>query len=159
VQPQFQPAQYQPPQYQPPQYQPPYPPQYQPGYYQAPPLTSGFLRGGLGSTLGSIATTAAGVAAGGFLFQGLENMFGHHEHGGNHLLDGGDPANNLFSDQSGSSLAEQAGLGDVGQSLDNGSYGADSASQGLFDSSPDNDVPDTGGGFFDGDGSDEGLFS
>jgi hypothetical protein len=128
-------------------------PQYQPQYQSAP--SSGFLRGGLGSTLGSIAATAAGVAAGGFLFQGLENMFGHHNYGGgNRLLNSDDPANNLFSDQSGSSLAEQAGVDDVERMLDNGSQ-----SEGLFDSSVDSDNLDSGQGFFDGDGSDEGLFS
>jgi len=147
--------------------QPPYQTQYQPQYqpqYQAPPLSSGFLRGGLGGTLGSIAATAAGVAAGGFLFQGLENMFGHHEHGGNHLLNSDDTSNNLFSDPSGSALADQAGLGDIGQSFDNGTLGdsgdgGDSAGQGLFDGGSDSDVSDNSGGFFDGDGSDEGLFS
>ncbi|MCS0613723.1 DUF2076 family protein [Massilia kyonggiensis] len=133
---------------QPYQSQPPYQPQYQ----SAP--SSGFLRGGFGGTLGSIAATAAGVAAGGFLFQGLENMFGHHDNGGgNRLLNSDDPSNNLFSDQSGSSLADQAGLGDVDRVLDNGS------SEGLFDSSIDNGSIDGGQGFFDGDGSDEGLFS
>lgn len=35
--------------------------------------------------LGNVATTAAGVAAGAFLFQGIENLFGHH-HGGSGLL-------------------------------------------------------------------------
>lgn len=47
---------------------------------QPPPAPSprpGFLSGGFGSTLGSIATTAAGVAGGAFLFQGIENLFGH----------------------------------------------------------------------------------
>lgn len=138
---------------QPYQSQPPYQPQYQPQYQSAP--SSGFLRGGFGSTLGSIAATAAGVAAGGFLFQGLENMFSHHEHGGgNRLLNSDDTANNLFSDQSGSALADQAGLGDVDRVLDNGS-----SSEGLFDTSIDNGSLDGGQGFFDGDGSDEGLFS
>lgn len=128
-------------------------PQSQPQYQSAP--SSGFLRGGLGSTLGSIAATAAGVAAGGFLFQGLENMFGHHNYGGgSRLLNSDDPANNLFSDQSGSALAEQAGVDDVERMLDNGSQ-----SEGLFDSSVDSDNLDSGQGFFDGDGSDEGLFS
>jgi hypothetical protein len=125
-------------------------PQYQPQYQSAP--SSGFLRGGFGGTLGSIAATAAGVAAGGFLFQGLENMFSHHG-GGNRLLNSDDPSNNLFSDQSGSSLADQAGVGDVDRVLDNGS------SEELFDSSVDNGSIDGGQGFFDGDGSDEGLFS
>ncbi len=133
---------------QPPQYQPPYQPQYQ----SAP--RSGFLSGGFGSALGTMAATAAGVAAGGFLFQGLENMFNHNEHGGgNRLLNSDEPGNNLFgnNDQSGSSLADQAGLGDVDRALDNGS------GQGLFDA--DNSSIDGGEGFFDGDGSDEGLFS
>jgi hypothetical protein len=138
---------------QPYQSQPQNQPQYQQPQYQSAP-SSGFLRGGFGGTLGTIAATAAGVAAGGFLFQGLENMFGHHDHGGgNRLLDSDDPSNNLFNDQSGSSLADQAGLGDVDKVLDNGS------SEGLFDSSVDNGSIDGGQGFFDGDGSDEGLFS
>ncbi|ALK95926.2 hypothetical protein AM586_06120 [Massilia sp. WG5] len=149
-----------------------YPPQYQQQYqpqYQQPPAgggmfgarSGGFLGGG-GGLLGSIAATAAGVAAGNFLFQGIENMFGHHERGGNHLLNSDDPGNNLFNDQSGSSLADQAGLGDVGQSsgnrlLDSGS--GDVASEGLFDSGLDDGGSlDSNGGFFDGDGSDEGLF-
>jgi hypothetical protein len=33
---------------------------------------------GLGSFLGNAAATAAGVAGGAFLFQGLEDLFGHH---------------------------------------------------------------------------------
>jgi hypothetical protein len=144
-------------------YQPPY--QSQPPQYQQPGQSPGFLRrafggggGGFGgsSMLGSIAATAAGVAAGSFLFHGLDNMFHDHNQGGgsNHLLNSDDPGNNLFSDQSGSGLADQAGLGDVGQSVDNGS------SQGLFDSGADEGGLDGGsGGFFDGDGSDEGLFS
>lgn len=36
--------------------------------------------GGFGSTLGNIATTAAGVAGGALLFQGIENLF-HHNSG------------------------------------------------------------------------------
>ena len=83
--------------------------------------------------LGTMAATAAGVAAGSFLFHGLDNLFHDHD-GGQHLLAG---------DQSGSSLAEQAGGADIGAS-----------SEGLLDSNE-----DSLGGFFDGDGSDEGLFS
>jgi len=163
----YQPAQYQP------QSQPPYQPQYQP-QYQQPPMTGGGMFGGRsggflgGGMLGSIAATAAGVAAGNFLFQGIENMFGHHNQGGsNHLLNSDDRGNSLFSDQSGSSLANQAGLGDVGQSFDSGSgnnlldsgSGGDVASEGLFDSGLDDSASlDNNGGFFDGDGSDEGLF-
>lgn len=136
--------------------QQPYQPQYQQPQYQQP-SSGGFLRGAGGGMLGSIAATAAGVAAGSFLFHGLDNMF--HDHGsgsgGNHLLNSDDTTNNLFSDQSGSNLADQAGLGDVGQSLTDDSGGG----QGLFDSGIDDGTLDSTGGFFDGDGSDEGLFS
>lgn len=130
-----------------------YEPQYQPQYQQ--PQRGGFLSGGFGSTLGSIATTAAGVAAGGFLFHGLENMFNHNESGGGsqHLLNSDDKGNSLFSDQSGSSLADQAGVGDVDSALSSDN----SRGEGLFDSNAENGID--GGGFFDGDGSDEGLFS
>jgi hypothetical protein len=146
-------------QYQP-QYQQPQQPSMMGGMFGGRP--GGFLGGG-GGLLGSIAATAAGVAAGNFLFHGLDNMFHHHNQGGNHLLNSDDPGNNLFSDQSGSPLAEQAGLGDIGPSsgehlLDSGS--GDVASEGLFDSGLDDSAGlDTNGGFFDGDGSDEGLFS
>jgi hypothetical protein len=40
---------------------------------------SGF--GGGSNFLGNIATTAAGVVAGSFLFQGIENLMGHHSSG------------------------------------------------------------------------------
>jgi hypothetical protein len=146
-----------------------YPPQqYQPQYQQPSMMggmfgsrSGGFLGGG-GGLLGSIAATAAGVAAGNFLFHGLDNMFHHHDQGGNRLLNSDDPGNNLFSDQSGSALANQAGLGDIGGGsgnhlLDSGS--GDVASEGLFDSGfDDSGTLDSTGGFFDGDGSDEGLF-
>jgi hypothetical protein len=145
-----------------------YPPQYQP-QYQQPSMMGGMFGGrsggflGGGGLLGSIAATAAGVAAGSFLFHGLDNMFHHHDQGGgNRLLNGDDPGNNLFSDQSGSGLAEQAGLGDIGGSSGNhllDSGGGDVASEGLFDSGLDDGGSlDGNGGFFDGDGSDEGLF-
>ncbi|MHA7681651.1 DUF2076 domain-containing protein [Cupriavidus sp. PET2-C1] len=48
----------------------------------AQPSRPGFLSGGLGGTLGGIATTAAGVAGGALLFQGIENMF-HRNGNGN----------------------------------------------------------------------------
>jgi hypothetical protein len=148
-------------------------PQYQPQYQQPSMMggmfgsrPGGFLGGG-GGLLGSIAATAAGVAAGNFLFHGLDNMLHHHDQGGgNRLLNSEDQGNNLFNDQSGSGLADQAGLGDVGQSFDSGSGNhlldsgsGDVASEGLFDSGlEEGGSLDSTGGFFDGDGSDEGLF-
>jgi len=59
------------------------PPQPQPA--PAQPVRSGFFSGGLGSTLGSVATTAAGVAGGALLFQGIENLFHHNSSGGGFL--------------------------------------------------------------------------
>jgi uncharacterized protein len=55
-----------------------------PGYGYGPPPTGygfGAPSSGMGSFLGQAAATAAGVAGGEFLFQGLEDMFGGH-HGG-----------------------------------------------------------------------------
>jgi len=56
------------------------------GNYQVPrpmpqqpqPQASGFMGGAGSSFLGNVATTAAGVVAGSFLFQGIENLLGHH---------------------------------------------------------------------------------
>ena len=48
----------------------------------APAQRSGWLGDGARSTLGSIATTAAGVAGGAFLFQGIENLFHRNSGGG-----------------------------------------------------------------------------
>jgi hypothetical protein len=62
-----------------PPYQQPYQPQYQqayPGAVQAQ-APGGFLRSGMGGMLGTAAATAAGVAGGAFLFQGIENLLGH----------------------------------------------------------------------------------
>lgn len=74
----------------------------------APPARGGFLSGGFGSALGSIATTAAGVAGGAFLFQGIEHLFngggGGAGNSGNGFL-GGQPSetvvNNYFDDGQG----------------------------------------------------------
>ena len=45
----------------------------------APTATAGFLSSGVGNVLGTVAATAAGVAGGAFLFQGIEHMMGHHQ--------------------------------------------------------------------------------
>jgi len=77
-----------PPQQMPQQAAPPYQAQPQQPQYQpqpaTPPSRGGFLSGGFGSTLGSIATTAAGVAGGAMLFQGIENLF--HRNSGSGFL-------------------------------------------------------------------------
>lgn len=53
----------------------------------APPMGMSMGSSGFGSFLGSAAATAAGVAAGAFLFQGIDNLMGHHDHGGSALSD------------------------------------------------------------------------
>ena len=47
---------------------------------QAPPAASPAASWGSG-ILGNVATTAAGVVAGSFLFQGIGNLMGHHQSG------------------------------------------------------------------------------
>jgi hypothetical protein len=64
-----------PPQQYQPQYQQPGPGSFQ---AQAPGNAGGFFSGRGGSMLGNIAATAAGVAGGAFLFQGLEHLLGNH---------------------------------------------------------------------------------
>lgn len=105
-------------------------PQFQPPQYQAAPAQQqarpGFLGGGFGSALGSIATTAAGVAGGAMLFQGIENLF-HRGSGGGGFF-GGQPAtgsetvvNNFYGDDNGSASGQRDNtlLADNGN-LDNG---------------------------------------
>ena len=49
-----------------------------PGFSRAAPQTPGAA--GFGSSfLGNVATTAAGVVAGSILFQGIQNLMGHHQ--------------------------------------------------------------------------------
>lgn len=77
-----------------PQYAPAYAPAYgapPPGYpvYGGPPPGGGFS-----SFLGQAAATAAGVAGGEFLFQGIENLFSHH--GGDFGGGSGGYANEAF---------------------------------------------------------------
>lgn len=90
------------------------------GAYQVPrgapaqPQSAGFFggNGGGSSFLGNIATTAAGVVAGSFLFQGIENLMGHH---------GGSSAWGQ------SSLGEHASAAD--QTVINNYYGDDAIQQ------------------------------
>jgi hypothetical protein len=51
---------------------------------QPPAASPGFFGGGLSGTLGTVAATAAGVAGGAFLFQGIEHMM--HPGGGNGFM-------------------------------------------------------------------------
>ena len=114
----------------------------------APARSGGFLGGAGGGMLGTIAATAAGVAAGSFLFQGIGNLLDHNGAGAG--VEGG--ANHLLADagtgdaNSGGALADQAGIGAIDE--------PGAADDPLADSNH-GDEPS---GFFDGDGSDEGVF-
>lgn len=87
----------------------------------------GLFGGGTGGFLGSMAATAAGVAGGAFLFQGLENLLGHHQGSGLAGQQGlassatENAATNDSTDQSpadsgadNSDMASDAGLDDIG---------------------------------------------
>lgn len=93
-----------------PQAQAPYPGQRQGGWSR---FGSGGMGGGGGSFLGTMAATAAGVAGGAFLFQGLGNLLNN-----SHGTDAGQQ-HGLTSDAgqaptADNSLAQDAGLNDVG---------------------------------------------
>ncbi len=56
----------------------------------------------LGSFLGTAAATAAGIAGGAFLFQGLESLLGHHGYGGDFLNSSGtipEPVENVTNNE------------------------------------------------------------
>lgn len=54
----------------------------QSGWQGGNPMAPLQQTGGMSSFLGSAAATAAGIAGGAFLFQGIESLMGHHNHSG-----------------------------------------------------------------------------
>jgi len=120
--------------------------------YGAPQAPMG---GGGGSFLGTAAAAAAGVVGGSLLLSSIRSMMG----GGSHQSFGdtaglGDKATGQtpWSDQSGSGLAREAGINDIGSS---GRGADDNSRAGLFDSASnddDHDDADLDSDDFDGDG-------
>jgi len=120
--------------------------------YGAPQAPMG---GGGGSFLGTAAAAAAGVVGGSLLLGSIRSMMG----GGSHQSFGdtaglGDKATGQtpWSDQSGSGLAREAGINDIGSS---GRGADDNSRAGLFDSASnddDHDDADLDLDDFDGDG-------
>jgi hypothetical protein len=114
------------------------------GGYGPPPAgpsfgTPPFGGGGGGSFLGTAAAAAAGMVGGSLLLGGIRNMMGGSHFG---LAN---PATaverpNPWSDQSGSTLSRDAGLGDIGSSRDKDDSGSHS---GLLDQAS-NDQTDYG---------------
>lgn len=102
---------------------------------QAAPARSGFLGGGGSGFLGNIAATAAGVAGGAFLFQGIESLMGGHHGGG--FLGGNNPnvapieettVNNYYGDNA--NAPDSTAWNDANDSTDfadNGSYSDDAS--------------------------------
>jgi hypothetical protein len=103
---------------------------------------------GGGSFLGTAAASAAGVIGGALLLNSISSMFGHH--GGSAFAavpqHGGSPWDS--SNASGSDLARDAGINDIGGS----GRGGDAQSASLFDSDDDADLA----GDFDADGGSDG---
>jgi hypothetical protein len=71
----------------------------------------GFLGGGGGggSFLGNLAATAAGVAGGAFLFQGIQNLMGHDQHPADHQA-AADTTNTNAAPAESSNLADQSSM-------------------------------------------------
>jgi hypothetical protein len=138
--------------------------QAQPGYGQ-PPYGQGYggqgygappVGGGGGSFLGTAAAAAAGVVGGSLLLSSIRNMMGGSHHGfgdANAIGDRGGSPWSGGSDQSGGTLARDAGINDIG------SAGRDDSRQGLLDQASndpgydddDNDSDDDGDSDFGGD--------
>jgi len=110
----------------------------------APFAASAPAGGGVGSFLGSVATTAAGVVAGGFLFQGIENLIGGHHGSPSSAWGDGDGEhvseqtiiNNYYDTPPDSALAGNDGWS---QPDDVGGFLAGNDADPLFDDSGDDD--------------------
>lgn len=109
----------------------------QPAQYGAGPYGQSYgsppFGGGGGSFLGTAAAAAAGMVGGSLLLNGIRSMMGGSHYG---LADSGtaDRAASPWSDQSGSTLAKDAGVGDIGSSS---SSDDQSSRTGFFDTASD----------------------
>jgi hypothetical protein len=119
--------------------------------YGAPQAPMG---GGGGSFLGTAAAAAAGVVGGSLLLGSIRSMMGgsHQSFGDTAGMGGGVEDRRPLSDQSGSALARDAGIDNIGSS---GRGADDNSRAGLFDSASnddDHDDNDLDSDDFDGDG-------
>jgi uncharacterized protein len=120
------------------------PGQYNQGAYGQPPYGAAPApTGGGGSFLGTAAAAAAGMIGGSLLLGSIRSMMGGSHYGFSDPGAFADRASsqNPWGDQSGSSLAHDAGIDDIGSSADRAD---DSSRAGLFDSAS-NDYNDDGG--------------
>jgi hypothetical protein len=126
----------------------------QSGYGQGPYGAPMGGMGGGGSFLGTAAAAAAGMVGGSLLLNGIRSMMGgsHHGFGDTAGLGGaGSGARTPWSDQSGSDLARDAGINDIGSSAGRAD---DSSRAGLFDSASNDDDDDRDDMDMDSDGGD-----
>jgi hypothetical protein len=94
-----------------------------------------------GSFLGTAAASAVGVIGGAMLFNTIGSLFGHHGSANAAPFAGANPSSPWGNDASGSDLAREAGLNDIG-----GGPTGEARSASLFDNGGDADMSD-----FDGD--------
>jgi uncharacterized protein len=122
-----------------------------PGQYnQAPPNQVPYgqpygapqVPGGGGSFLGTAAAAAAGMVGGSLLLGGIRSMMGGSHSGFGDVSAFGDRGlgQNPWTDQSGSTLARDAGIGDIGSSADRAD---DNSRAGLFDQASNDDQAST----------------
>jgi uncharacterized protein len=96
--------------------------------------------GGGGSFLGTAAAAAAGMVGGSLLLGSIRSMMGGSHHGfGDPSAFGGSGGQAPWSDQSGSTLARDAGIDDVGRSAERAD---DNSRAGLFDTASNEDDSD-----------------
>ena len=114
--------------------------------YGAPQAPMG---GGGGSFLGTAAAAAAGVVGGSLLLGSIRSMMGGHRLGVADAGSSGDRSSSPWSDQSGSTLARDAGINDIGSSAQ---HSQDNSRAGLLDAADngDDDMDQDSDGF-DGD--------
>jgi hypothetical protein len=135
----------------------------QPAYgqpYGGAPQQPSVFGGGGGSFLGTAAAAAAGVVGGSLLASSIRSMMGggggHQSFGDTANHNGGIEDRRPWGDQSGGSLAQEAGINDIGSSssrrADNSDYDSGSR-QGFFGSDDDDDMDHDSDGF-DGDDGD-----
>jgi uncharacterized protein len=137
------------------------PPAYGQPYGGAQQQPQSAFGGGGGSFLGTAAAAAVGVVGGSMLANSLRSMMGgggHQSFGDTANHSGGIEDRRPWGDQSGGSLAREAGINDIGSSsgrrADNNDYDSGSR-QGFFDSGSDNDDDmDHDSDGFDGDDGD-----
>ena len=135
----------------------------QPSYGAQPPQQQSPFGGGGGSFLGTAAAAAVGVVGGSMLAGSLRSMMGggsgnQQSFGDTAGHNGGIEDRRPLSDQSGGSLAREAGVNDIGSSGQRADNNASGSRQGFFDQAShdeDNDMDHDSDGF-DGDSDSDG---